>query len=378
MNTPSVIRTLARAGAALAVLSVPALAASYTLTDVGDPEIPSYVTPYLPVINNSGQVAYTLVSTFPDYSGFYYSGGTLTRVPPLFDGHDLPGHDNFAFAINDDGYVVGESRINASSDISHAYVSFQATSSTDISPYPHDDYSSAFAINNSGLVLGANTTPSGPPSPLGDLFLYSIPSGTTTNLTALLPDGALATDLNDLGQVFGFTGGSAFYYDGAVHLMAGVTGSVEDFNNNQQLAVYHDNTAFLYSGGMEINLGSLGSNLATHALNDGGTLVGDYDSGIKVGDFDDTSMRAFVSLDGGIVDLNTLIDPSLGWTLLTANDINENGQITGVGYTPEGTYRPYILTPDRIFPPVPEPGSFACAGALVLGGLALRRRFRRA
>lgn len=42
--------------------------------------------------------------------------------------------------------------------------------------------------------------------------------------------------------------------------------------------------------------------------------------------------RAFVQLGKmGLRDLNELIDPSLGWFLLAANDINDAGQIVGYG-----------------------------------------------
>lgn len=374
MNHHPVLWQSFRGSLVLLAFAASASAATYTLTDVGDPMIPSYVSPYQPRINNAGQVAYTLISTFPDYSGYFYSGGTLTRVPTLSDGHDLPGHDNFALGINDGGYVIGDSRINASSDISHAYVSLAAGPSLDISPYPHDDYSTAFDINNSGLVLGGRNNP-GPGTP-DPLFLYSIPSGTTTNLTALLPVGASALELNDLGQVFGFTGGSAYYWDGVVHLMPGVTGAVTDFNNLGQLAVTSMNTAYLYSGGVETSLGSLGTQLTSEALNDFATVVGSYNSGIKAGVYGDTEFRAWVSYAGApLVDLNTLIDPALGWTLLTATDVNELGQITGVGYTPDGNYHPYILTPSA----VPEPATYGWTALALLAGLLLRRRaWRRA
>jgi len=42
--------------------------------------------------------------------------------------------------------------------------------------------------------------------------------------------------------------------------------------------------------------------------------------------------HAFLYTDGtGIRDLNNLIDPSLGWELLRANAINDQGQIVGLG-----------------------------------------------
>src|SRR4029079_17082067 len=46
-----------------------------------------------------------------------------------------------------------------------------------------------------------------------------------------------------------------------------------------------------------------------------------------------SARRAFLYTDAaGLRDLNTLIDPSLGWVLQAANDINDAGQIVGYGF----------------------------------------------
>lgn len=68
-----------------------------------------------------------------------------------------------------------------------------------------------------------------------------------------------------------------------------------------------------------------------------------------------------------MTDLNTLLDGSgAGWTLNWANDINDLGQIVGIG-TIGGQTHAFLLTP--------EPS--ACAmliGGLGLLGLIVRRR----
>jgi len=66
-----------------------------------------------------------------------------------------------------------------------------------------------------------------------------------------------------------------------------------------------------------------------------------------------------------MVDLNSQIDPSLGWELLLAVDINNIGQITGYGLR-NGQTRAFLLTPDAS--PVPEPSSLAMWG---IGALAM-------
>jgi len=59
-----------------------------------------------------------------------------------------------------------------------------------------------------------------------------------------------------------------------------------------------------------------------------------------------------------IIDLNTVIDPVLGWNLQEARAINNSGQIAGWGYL-EHRHHGYLLTPSDRAPtpasPVPPP-----------------------
>jgi hypothetical protein len=80
------------------------------------------------------------------------------------------------------------------------------------------------------------------------------------------------------------------------------------------------------------------SGIATELLDlgrRGGALVADINNaGIAVGSaYDEPRPRAaYWSLDGAAVDLNTLIDPTSGWTLTDARFISDTGWITGLGY----------------------------------------------
>jgi hypothetical protein len=74
-------------------------------------------------------------------------------------------------------------------------------------------------------------------------------------------------------------------------------------------------------------------------------------------------------LSGHATDLNSLIDPKLGYTLLFTNDINDLGEIYGEAIDKTGRRFLFLARP------VPEPATWAM---MVLGfaclGTAIRRR----
>ena len=69
--------------------------------------------------------------------------------------------------------------------------------------------------------------------------------------------------------------------------------------------------------------------------------------------------RALLYTDAdGLQDLNTLIDPSLGWVLLAANDINDAEQIVGYGFNNfTGQTHAVRLEPAAGPPPQPHPSA---------------------
>jgi probable HAF family extracellular repeat protein len=75
-------------------------------------------------------------------------------------------------------------------------------------------------------------------------------------------------------------------------------------------------------------------------INRAGVVVGKMQ--VPGGQF--VNFHAFVTVNGKMTDLNTLIPPGSGWVLDEAYSINDAGQITGYGEH-NGQTRGFLLTP---------------------------------
>jgi probable HAF family extracellular repeat protein len=93
-----------------------------------------------------------------------------------------------------------------------------------------------------------------------------------------------------------------------------------------------------------------------NGINASGQVVGFYD---LVGNSGTTHAFLYDTVHG-MLDLNSLINPSSGWVLNTAQGINESGQISGTG-TIGGQQHAFVLTI------VPEPSSVVLAASGFVG-----------
>lgn len=239
------------------------------------------------------------------------------------------GGDRFsaAHAINNNGQVVGfSSFLNAQPD--HAFIYDNAG----IKEIPLPFRGMANGINDNGLVVGNSYITDGT-TPTSSAFSWEKVSGAHV-FQPVGGNDAAAVAVGNSGAIVGWTGS---YFGPA--------------SPWQQAATFDS------QGAVDIDSGSNNFSRAL-SVNSSGAVVGYYRTTAN-GD-----ATAFYSKDGSFVDLESLLPPNSGWQLNIAQDVNNVGQIIGVG-TYQGGVSAFIMSP------VPEPERYLLA---LLGGLVFWAR----
>ena len=322
------------------------------------------------VTNATAEIRYKItdlgafLGTTSSYGGALNSQGQVIvsaeNGPFLYDGklHDLSDIGSVS-DLNDKGQLMGDFSLGT---IIHAF--FYDGTKYDLGTLG-GNFTYAYGMNASGQITGYSQTSNFD----DDIFLYD---GTMHDLGVGKGQG-----INDKGWITGekvFTPDLAFHaflYDGTMHdlgtvggysstglavnargQVTGTSGAADGFSH-----------AFFYDGAIH-DLGTLGGLVSNGlAINASGQVVGVSETSQRVN-------HAFVYDNiSGMVDLNSLIDPQLGWELYNAVGINDAGQISGSG-TLNGSSHAFLLTP------VPEPTSLTlvAAGFLILAGKQRMRR----
>lgn len=247
-------------------------------------------------INNLNQaVGSASLSGDTFYHAFQWQGAT--PLSPLKDLSALvnPGYSR-AFSINDNGQATGFS--STSTGTEHAVIWENTGAITDLGTLDGTGNSQGVAINLSGQVAGFSTL-TGNKSTHAVLWTNS----TKLDLGTLGGTHSAAYAINSNGEI---TGSATTALDAAQHAFLWQPNQVPPMKD----------------------IGTLGGNFSEgYGISTVGDVVG-YSTTAN-----DAAQKAFLwQLGIGLQDLNSLIDPTSGWTLLEAHAISDDGTyITGIG-----------------------------------------------
>jgi probable HAF family extracellular repeat protein len=329
-------------------------------------------------INNSSQVV---------GANYLWEDGNVTDLSTL------PGADNSdlrAVAINDSGTIVGNNGDEGPSTTS--FISNGTTISALATDFGCEEACSAFNstiadINNSGAIAV---------NYYGSTEQYSATldsNGTSYQVLGII------FDINNQGQVVstissGRSGTNGIFSDGQGDSLTGTFlvpaasafGPVPSQPFARSRAYDLDDNGNIVGASLVIPSSSLENTLQQATLWSDptqpgvslGTLGGEESEALGINNSmqvvgssfleDESTEHAFLWEDDELIDLNSLIDPASGWELTSAFEINDGGDIIGIG-TYNGVQRGFVAKA------VPEPSSVL--GILGLGVFGLGRWLKR-
>ncbi|HZZ44935.1 MAG TPA: DUF3466 family protein [Tepidisphaeraceae bacterium] len=282
--------------------------------------------------------------------------------------YSLGGDLNLASDLNDLGQMVGSSTFSGQEGSPHAIL-FSNGQLTNLQPLINDNnYSTANAINNAGIVVGS-ASPGSTNTPLA--YAYNSQTGVTTSLGTLggtyLGGFSAADDINNSGTIVGSSYVSnttfqehAFIYDPSTQsmsdigtldsdqvsaaraindqgLVAGVSVATVG-GSNQRSFLYDPSSSSMTNVSAQVGsaLTNLGLSGASHQLlNDSpGSLNDSSVVGIATvgtpGDLANAINYAYVY--STVTGQASILGNSIGGFSTTANSINSNSQIVGASY----------------------------------------------
>jgi hypothetical protein len=242
---------------------------------------------------------------------------------------------NLGANIRGDMRIVPFAVNNAGTAVGHVAIHDDADNIVDARAVRWDASGAATKLGNLGTDAADNTITSARAiNAAGTAIGYSSKyddSGNYMGYRAVRweASGTAATELDNLGADPSGTATPIAINDAGT-----IVGTGTKFNSFDRAAIRWD-----ASGTAATQLGNLGTDqyIGPSDINNAGIAVGfaaKYDnSGTRY-----LGQRAvYWGLDGAAVDLNTLIDPSIGWTLYKATDISDTGWIAGAGFVdPDG------------------------------------------
>src|SRR5712692_8075844 len=328
------------------------------LTDLGT--LPGGNFSLASAINARGWISGT--STNGDFDPF--AGGFVNRAVLWKSNHTIDlgtlgtGFESQAFYVTDGGQVVGQCTINTSPDTFsfwnasiHPFI-WQNGIMQDLGTlggpdaFPTEDCS----VERSNLVTGQSLVDSVPNPDTGFPTVHPFLWQNSKMIDLGTLGGTILDDrqcVNNRGQV---AGGSFLAGNSIIHpflwehgvltdlgTLGGDNGRVRWINDagevvgNADLPGSENHHAFLWRNGVMIDLGTLGSSSTAHAINSHIQVVGRS----KPGPLDSSLQHGFLWENGGpMIDLNTVIPANSTLELFEGLNINDRGEIMGLGFPP--------------------------------------------
>lgn len=280
-------------------------------------------------VNRHGDVAGHSGTWSNQYHPFLWSTNVLEDLGTL------GGPNGQGRAINDNGDLAGWAQLVGNSD-PQAFVRRDGVV-IHVEPYQNRASCEGNGINQTGRLCGITFLYS--PNPRWWAFVWHDANGNGVDdfgemmvLGSLAPKNSAGEysggqDINDMGQVVGWTGITNTSYPRHAFL-------VTPSNNVWKIPSSDINP----TNALMRDLGTLGSptnNSVAYSINNHSWIVGTSTT-------DSGTNRAFLWRDGVMHDLNTLILPAPGWILTHATGINENHEICGYGQH-NGQTRAFVL-----------------------------------
>lgn len=264
---------------------------------------------------------------------------------PMQDLGTLPSaaNVNMAYDVNDSGVAVGTS--------GHAFRYTGAGPMQDLGALPGGTFSTAYAINAGGMIVGSSDVSSAGGVTRAFRYSGSGPMQDLGTLSSYYTSGSAADDINAGGTIVGYA-----------------------YNGNPLSTANRRAFRFTTAGVMQ-NLGALGYSASTPGGSSEATGINDADYVVGTSTSGSGPHAVLWTPTNTLIDLDLWLDqhsPSEGshWTLTTAHAINGTGLIVGDGQF-DGATRGFVLDASAL---VPEPSTAVVAAALAIVPCVRRRR----